>query len=70
MEKKDIADGIIGNMLGIAAIGIGAILVTRVVKKQTLAAEMRKEDPGLSYHQSIVSAFHFLGYDSPNPFKF
>ena len=61
------AHDLIGNIAGVAALAIGGMLVARVIKKQTLAAEIRKNNPAQTYHQRIVSAYKWLGYE--NPFK-
>lgn len=58
-----------GTLLGIAAaVTIGGILVGRVIKKQSRAADLRKKDPSLSYHASVVQAWQQLGHDK-HPFK-
>jgi hypothetical protein len=56
-----------GTLLGIAALAIGGLVVARVIKKQSRAAELRKTNPSMSYHESICKAFDDLG--QRNPFK-
>jgi len=58
----------IGNIATIAGVVVGGIVVARVIRKQTLAAEIRKDHPEMTYHQSILTAFERLGYDK-HPFK-
>lgn len=54
--------------LTVGAVGIFGILVGRVIKKQSLAAQMREDNPALSYHQSICKSMQALGY-LEHPFK-
>lgn len=56
-----------GTLLGIAALAIGGLVVARVIRKQSRAAELRKANPSMSYHKSIVKTFEDLG--QRNPFK-
>jgi hypothetical protein len=58
-------NNLIGNVLGIGALAIVAMIVTRVIKKQSKAAQIRKDNPNISYHAGIVQAFNELGYDHP-----
>lgn len=66
MEKE--TSNLIGNIAAIAGLVVGGIVLTRVIRKQTLAAEIRKDQPGMTYHQSILAAWERLGYDK-HPFK-
>jgi hypothetical protein len=54
------------NMAATAGIlAVGGLIVGRVYKKQSLAAKKRRDNPNMTYHESIVAAWKELGYEHP-----
>lgn len=56
---------VIGGLFVLGSFAVMGIVAARVVKKQSRAAQLRKEHPGTSYHQSVCQAFDELGYEQP-----
>lgn len=51
-------------ILGLGALVIGGLVVTRAIKKQTLAAQLRQAEPTMGYVSSVIAAHQALGYDN------